>query len=66
MMCEHIVNGGGRDREVGLAALAVISHLKSRYPDDVLTTLLCQSDKVLSKIIEMADSIDEGLRVAVI
>jgi len=46
--------------------MAIISHFKSKYPEDVLTTLLCQSDKVLSKIIDIAQSIDESLKTAVI
>ena len=46
--------------------MAVISHLKSSYPDEVLTALLCQSDKTLTKIIGLAETIDESLKVAVV
>jgi hypothetical protein len=46
--------------------MAIISHFKSKHPEDVLTTLLCQSDKLLSKIIDIAQSIDESLKTAVI
>jgi len=49
-----------------LAALTIIAHLKSKQPDSVLTTLLCQSDKVLSKIIDLAESIDQSLKIAII
>jgi hypothetical protein len=66
MMCFHITSCPPREKDIVLAALAVISQLKSYYPSEVLTTLLCQNDKTLSKIIEVAESIDESLKEAVI
>lgn len=49
-----------------MAALAIISQLKSKYPDEVLTALLCQSDKSLSRILQLAESIDPSLKIAII
>ena len=46
--------------------MAIISQFKSRYQEDVLTALLCQNDKTLTRIIELADSIDQGLKIAVV
>lgn len=66
MMCHHISTSPAREKDISLASLAIISELKSTYPDDVLATLLCQSDKTLTKIIEIAESIDESLKAAVV
>ena len=56
-MCQHVM-APIKDKEISLAAFAIISELKSRSPEDVLSTLLCESDKVLTKIIELAQDID--------
>lgn len=65
-MCQHVEQSTIKEKEVSLAALAIISQLKSRYPDEVLTALLYQSDKSLSKILELAESIDPSLKSAII
>jgi hypothetical protein len=65
-MCQHIEHSTIKEKEMSLAALAIISQLKSKYPDEVLTALLCQSDKSLSKILDLADSIDPSLKTAII
>ena len=51
MMCQHISTSPNKDKELPLAALAVISQFKSKYPDEVLTALICQNDKTLTRII---------------
>lgn len=66
VMCQLIEQANPRERDTCLAALAVISHLKSRMPDEVLTTLLCQKDKLLTKIIDLAASVDPTLKHSVI
>lgn len=66
MMCHHISSSWSREKDINLASLAIISQLKSSYPEDVLTTLLCQTDKTLTKIIEIAESIDESLKISVV
>ena len=65
LICLHIRNSATREREIQLAALAIISQLRSKYHEDVLTALLCQDDRTLSKIIELAESIDESLKEAI-
>ena len=65
MMCQHIATSTKRDKDIALAALAVISQFKSRYSEDVLMALLCQNDKTLTTIIELADTIDKDLKVSV-
>ena len=51
MICQHITTSTNRDKDLALASLAIISQFKSKYPEDVLTALLCQNDKTLTKII---------------
>lgn len=58
MMCQHFSDPSSKEKDIHLAALAVLSQLKSAYPSEVLTTLLSQNDKTLTKIIQIAESID--------